>query len=92
LILSEKNIVYQICVQGHTNVNWTEWLQSLKVTQKNNGVTVLTGSISDQSALRGLLDYLFDLGITLLSLKRMNYPGLDSCTSFIKNKIHHLIF
>lgn len=39
----------------------------------------------DQSALQGLLDYLFGMGITILSLKRLD---LHSKLNFI----HHLIF
>jgi hypothetical protein len=70
--MSDKQIVYQICIQGHIQANWLEWLQPIKITQKKNGVTVLTGSLIDQSALQGLLDYLFSLGITLLSLKRID--------------------
>lgn len=54
-------------------MNWTEWMQSFQVKQKKNGVTILRGLVADQSALQGLLDYLFDMGIILLSIKRVEF-------------------
>jgi len=70
--VSKKSDVYQICVQGYITANWSEWLQSVRIKHKGNGVTILIGQITDQSALQGLLDYLFDMGITILSLKRLD--------------------
>jgi hypothetical protein len=88
-IVAKKSDVYQICVQGYLKANWTEWLQSVQVKHKRNGVTILTGQIIDQSALQGLLDYLFDMGITLLSLKRVDtHPKMD----FLHHPLFHLIY
>ena len=76
--MSDKGERYQICVQGHVQMNWSEWLQSFRIQQKRNGITVLTGTVIDQSALQGLLDYLFDMGITILYLKRISMHKLSN--------------
>jgi hypothetical protein len=89
--LSEKKSIYQICIQGYIKADWAEWLHSFQITQKRNGVTMLTGTVMDQSALQGLLDYLFDLGITLLSLKRLNDSSWLDYFSVVQDKLHHLI-
>lgn len=76
--MSKKSDIYQICLEGYLKPNWSEWLQSYQVKHKRNGITILTGQIVDQSALQGLLDYLFGMGITILSLKRLDiHPKLD---------------
>lgn len=83
--MSKKSDVYQICVQGYIKANWSEWLQSVRIKHKGNGVTILIGQITDQSALQGLLDYLFDMGITILSLKRLD-------THHKVDFLHHSIY
>ncbi|BBB48167.1 hypothetical protein Pelsub_P1395 [Pelolinea submarina] len=49
----------------------------------------MTGQVIDQSALQGLLDYLFDMGITILSLKRLDtHPKMD----FLHHSLFHSIY
>ena len=64
---------YQIYVQGYLGKNWSEWLQAFQIQYKDNGITVLTGPVIDQAALRGLLDRLFDLGISILFLRQLGF-------------------
>jgi hypothetical protein len=80
----KKSDLYQICVQGYIKANWSEWLQTVRVKHRRNGVTILIGRVTDQSALQGLLDYLFGMGITILSLKRLDlHPKADFLYHFI---------
>jgi hypothetical protein len=65
--------MYQICIKGHINSDWAEWLQNFQIKHKRNGISVLTGQIIDQAALQGLLNQLFDLGIIVLSMKRIEH-------------------
>jgi len=37
--------------------------------------TILTGAVADQSALRGILNKLWDLNLILVSVNRLNDPG-----------------
>lgn len=60
--------VYQIRVKGHLDGSWSEWLDGSTVTHEKDGTTVLTGPVTDQPALHGLLIKIRDLGLTLLSV------------------------
>ncbi len=67
-------LVYQIRIKGHLGREWTEWFAGLTVTQEENGETLLTGPVTDQAALHGLLRKVRDLGMPLLSVTRLG-PG-----------------
>jgi hypothetical protein len=63
--------VYQIVVKGHLDSGWSEWFDGLTITLVDNGETVLSGPIVDQTALHGVLIKIRDLGLPLLSLTRI---------------------
>jgi hypothetical protein len=68
---------YKIVVKGHLDSSWSAWLDCLDMTVEakecdQTPVTMLTDLILDQSALRGLLNKLFDLNLTVLSVNRCN--------------------
>jgi hypothetical protein len=64
---------YQITVFGTVDQSWSEWFGGLTVTSvvENDGLatTELTGILPDQGALRGILNKLWDLNLSLLSVK-----------------------
>jgi hypothetical protein len=60
--------VFQIHVKGHLNETWSDWLEGLEVELLDNGKMILSGPISDQSALMGILNKLNRLNLTLLSV------------------------
>jgi len=62
--------VYQIVVKGHLDSEWSDWFDGLTITLVDNGETILSGPIVDQTALHGLLMKIRDLGLPLLSLTR----------------------
>ena len=64
-------MVYQIRVKGHLGSQWTDWFGGLTVTLEENGETLLTGPVVDQSALHGLLKKVRDLGMPLVSVVRI---------------------
>lgn len=66
--------VYQIRIDGHLDAQWTAWFGGLTITQQDNGETLLTCQVVDQSALHGLLRKIRDLGMPLLSVNRIQ-PG-----------------
>ncbi len=67
-----KPMTYQIRIKGHLGPEWAEWFDGLTITPDDNGDTLLTGSVVDQSALHGLLKRVRDLGIPLLSVNQVN--------------------
>jgi hypothetical protein len=62
---------YQIKVQGILDEKWSEWLDGMTVTPLDSGETLLSGPVRDQAALYGLLVKIRDLGLPLLSVKRL---------------------
>ena len=63
--------IYRIRLEGHLDRQWTEWFDGLTITLEENGDTLLTGPVIDQSALHGLLRKVLDLGIPLLSINQV---------------------
>jgi hypothetical protein len=60
---------YRLRVDGHLDQHWSSWFGNLTVTQEDDGTTSLTGAISDQAALHGLLNKIRDLGVALISVE-----------------------
>lgn len=58
----------EIQLQGQINEQWSEWFEGLTISHTEQGETVLTGFVSDQAALHGLLAKVRDLGLTLVSV------------------------
>jgi hypothetical protein len=66
-----ESLVYEIAIQGHLDHDWSEWFDGLCVTQDGSGNTLLRGPIPDQAALRGVVLRVFDLGLVLLCVNRI---------------------
>ena len=64
---------YQVTVQGRLAPDWTRYYQGIS-SVFDGEVTTLSGIRADQSALRGLLCYLWDFNLTVLSVSLV-YPG-----------------
>jgi hypothetical protein len=68
---------YEIRVKGHLPQDWSAWLEGLSITYGPNGETVLTGPLRDQAALFGVVLKVRDLGLTLLSVNRVESAPAD---------------
>lgn len=66
-----EQVVYRIRVRGVIDSTWSDWFDGLTVCPQANGDTLLIGPVRDQSALHGLLAKVRDLGLPLLSVKRV---------------------
>ena len=63
---------YRITVLGGLDERWSNWFGGMTVAVENEDglpVTTLTGTVVDQPALRGILNRLWDLNLTLVSVK-----------------------
>lgn len=71
----DRPAMYQITVYGKLNKRWSEWFNGMTIVHETMSgrtpTTTLTGLISDQAALRGLLTKIWDLGLVLISLTRL---------------------
>ena len=59
-----------IRIKGHLDPAWQEWLEGLQIVHEADGTSRLSGTLSDQSALYGVLNKIDRLSLTLLSLER----------------------
>ena len=66
---SPEPVAYRIRVAGHLDDHWTTWFNELVLHRDNDGTTTLTGPVTDQAQLHGLLARIRDLGVTLISLQ-----------------------
>lgn len=66
----DGRVAYQIKVQGKLDEKWSGWFSGMALTFDGD-VTTLTGAVTDQSALRGLLSRIWDLNLTLISIRRI---------------------
>jgi hypothetical protein len=73
--------VYEIEVQGELDPSWQPWFNGLAIGLTTSGespaVTTLVGPVADQAALRGTLCKLWDLNLTLISLRRVEAEGKE---------------
>lgn len=60
----------EIKIKEHLDETWSDRLAGLELTYLDNGETLLTGYLPDQTALHGVLDHIRDLNLTLMSLSR----------------------
>jgi hypothetical protein len=58
---------YQITVKEYLEASWSDWFSGLTITHAEDGSTILTGAVRDQTALYGLVASIRDLGLTLVS-------------------------
>ena len=63
---------YEIRVEGVLDHRWAAWFGGLHV-QTDGTQTVISGLLTDQPALHGLLVKIRDLGLCLISVRRL--PG-----------------
>jgi hypothetical protein len=62
---------YEIRVEGLLDDHWTAWFEGLQVSSEGPH-TVLSGLLPDESALHGVLAKVRDLGMHLISVRRLD--------------------
>jgi hypothetical protein len=72
---TDRNIVYQIIIQGHLEKKWEAWLNGKTIQADNQNTsqpeTVIITNVPDQAALRGILTKLWDLNLTVISVSML---------------------
>jgi hypothetical protein len=64
---------YRIRILGHLDPVWSAWLDGLDIVQQVDATTTLSGRMTDQAELFGLLARLRDLGATLLAVEALDH-------------------
>jgi len=73
--VGSMTVRYQLRVEGVLDAAWSAWFDGMEVAGDERGrQTTITGPVADQAALHGLLAKVFDLGLPLISVRRLP-PG-----------------
>jgi hypothetical protein len=62
---------YEIRVAGVLDARWAAWFNGLQISGQGDE-TVICGLLADQAALHGVLAKVRDLGLCLLSVRRLD--------------------
>ena len=60
--------VYQIRVKGQLDSSRSKWFEGWTITQEEDGTTMLTGQVIDQSALHGVIIKIGNLNLPIISV------------------------
>jgi hypothetical protein len=71
LSIGARGEFYEIHIKGQLDESWSDWLEGLEVKLLDNGEMILSGHIGDQAALMGILNKLYGLNLTLLSVNEI---------------------
>ena len=70
---------YQIKVLGELSQEWSELLRGMEVVEERGEhtkpVCIITGKISDQTALAGILNTLYEFHLPVIFVKKMEDPA-----------------
>lgn len=58
----------EILIRGHIDTYWSEWLGGLQIIYVGQDKSLLTGAITDQAMLHGILTKLRDLDSKIISV------------------------
>ncbi|MHB1414469.1 MAG: hypothetical protein ACYC1C_04385 [Chloroflexota bacterium] len=67
-----EGAIYRVYIQEQVDRRWQGWFEGLSIQASDDGSTVIEGTVTDQAALHGLLNRVRDLGLTLLSVERVD--------------------
>jgi len=59
---------YKILIDGHLQDRWKEWFEGLKICRNADGTTTISGVLSDQAALHGVLLKIGNMNLKLISV------------------------
>jgi hypothetical protein len=72
----DRPATYRIGVRGRIPVRWCDRLEGMTITERSPEaeppVTTLLGELSDQAALAGVLNTLYELHLPVLSVERLS--------------------
>jgi hypothetical protein len=77
----DQPLVYQFRIKGHLGPQWADWFPGLSIALEDNGDTLLTGPVTDQSSLHGLLKKVRDLGMPLVSVSPIEKGKINRASS-----------
>lgn len=83
-VLFDAPALYRIGIHGCLDARWASALAGMAVCanqEQGESTTTLTGELLDQAALLGVLTELYDMGYTLLEVRRLSEPAGNNAAS-----------
>ena len=68
----DQESTYRIRIKGILNRSMAEWFGDITILSQINGETLLAGVFTDQAALRGFLEQLWNLNFAILYVERIS--------------------
>lgn len=72
-----EQLYYQIKIKGELDPVWAEWFEGMTLMHDDDGNTVLSGCIIDQTALHSILTKVRDLNLKLISVNEIELRSDD---------------
>jgi hypothetical protein len=69
-----ESVFYEIQIEARLDGHWSAWFDDLALSHGADNTTFLCGPLADQAALHGLLGKVRDLGLALVSVRRIAPP------------------
>jgi hypothetical protein len=80
-IIFDRPAFYSIRVQGYLDPSWSNRLEGMTISasfdEMHMPLSTLEGEISDQSALAGVLNTLYEFHLPVISVERVDSPLKD---------------
>jgi hypothetical protein len=76
---SQSAARYEIRLDGVLGKRWAEWFEGLQISS-DGSETLICGWLPDQPALHGVLVKVRDLGLSLISVRRLNPEGTQEAS------------
>lgn len=70
--MQDESSVYHIRLKGHLSSHWATYFEGFTLMNSEHGDVLLSGVIADQAALHGILAKIRDLGLSLVSVNRID--------------------
>jgi|WetSurSiteA1Bulk_404760.scaffolds.fasta_scaffold17756_2 hypothetical protein len=70
-IRNNQTDTYQIRLKGVLDPSISDWLGDITILPQQHGETLLIGKFTDQAALRGFLDSLWNLNFSIISVEKI---------------------
>ena len=78
LMRLQNKKTYEIRVKGIPDHGLFDWMEELEIIPEDNGETILISNFGDQPALRGFVDYLWNLNFTVISVERIDNKNVSN--------------
>ncbi|HQY90644.1 MAG: hypothetical protein WAU00_13205 [Caldilinea sp.] len=89
LIPFDQPSIYAIWVSGYINPGWSNRLEGMEVQpvkcKDGNSVTLLKGALTDQAALVGLINNLYQMHFVVLAVLRTEENGAPKIYDSLSN-------